>query len=229
MAVLVAERRRVELDELEVGKGGARGLREQETVADGAARVRRPRPERGVAAGRRDDGGAAERASVVMRSPSTSRIRGCSRARSVRTSAMWRPVSAPPACTTRAREWPPSRPRPSSNRTPSRRSSAIRLGSLLRQQPHRAGTAETAARRERVGCMERGVVVRADGRRDASLGGVAVRAAVRGLGEHEHRGARLGRREGSGEAGDTGSDDDDVSIPRVFASQSITSIPTLHG
>jgi len=58
VAVVVAERRRVELHELEVGQGRACGLREQETVAHGAAGVRGPRPERGVAPGREDDGGA---------------------------------------------------------------------------------------------------------------------------------------------------------------------------
>ena len=62
VAVVVAQRRRVELDELEIGKRRARGLREQETFADRAARVRRPRPERGVAAGGENDRRAAKRA-----------------------------------------------------------------------------------------------------------------------------------------------------------------------
>jgi hypothetical protein len=84
------------------------------------------------------------------------------------------------------------------------------LGSLLRQQPDGAGPADTAPRGERVGCVHRGIVTRADGRCDASLGGVAVRARVGGLREHEHRGARVGSSQGSGEAGDTGSDDDHV-------------------
>src|SRR5215470_8806489 len=79
--------------------------------------------------------------------------------------------------------------------------------SLLRQQLYGAGTAETASSSDRVGRMERGVVVRADGGRDASLGRVAVRAVVRGLGEHEHRGTRVGRREGGAEAGYPGSGD----------------------
>ena len=46
----------MELHELEVRERGARPVREQETVADRAARVCRPPPERGVAAGGEDDG-----------------------------------------------------------------------------------------------------------------------------------------------------------------------------
>ena len=211
MAVVVPQRGRVELDELEVGEGGAGGVREQETVADRAARVRRPRPERRVAAGGEDDGGAAERSpSVVIRSPSTSRIRWCSRARAVRTSAMWRPVSAPPACTTRLREWPPSRPRPSSKRTPSRRSSAIRAGASAVRSSTALGRQRPRPARERVGGVKCGIVVRADRSGHASLGRVAVRARVRGLREHEHRGAGVGRGEGGRESGDPGSDDENV-------------------
>src|SRR5690348_11524933 len=50
----------MELHELEVGQIGAGGLREQEPVADSAARVRGARPERGVSAGCDDDGRASE-------------------------------------------------------------------------------------------------------------------------------------------------------------------------
>src|SRR4029077_3765753 len=60
VAVVVAQRSRVELDELEVGEVGARGVCEAEAVADRAAWVRRPRPEGGVAAGREDDCGSAK-------------------------------------------------------------------------------------------------------------------------------------------------------------------------
>jgi len=84
------------------------------------------------------------------------------------------------------------------------------LGSLLRQQPDGTGPAEAAPRGERVGCVQRGIVALADGRCDASLGGVAVRARVGGLREHQNRSAFLGRCEGGGKAGDTGSDDDQV-------------------
>ena len=77
MAVVVPQRRGVELDELEVCESSAGGMSEQQSVADRATRVRRPRPERGVAAGGEDRppsrGGSP---SVVMRSPSTRRIRG---------------------------------------------------------------------------------------------------------------------------------------------------------
>ena len=85
--------------------------------------------------------------------------------------------------------------------------------SLLRQQLHGAGTAETAARGERVGSVERGVVSRTDRGGHAPLGRVAVRAPMRGLREHEHRGPCVGRREGGGEARDSGSRDDDVTSP----------------
>ena len=123
---------------------------------------------------------------------------------------MWRPVSAPPACTTRAREWPPSRPSPSSKRTPSRAQLGDPGGSLVRQELDRARPAEAAPRGERVGGMQSRVVVRADRGGDAALRRIAVRARVRRLREHEHRGAGVGGSERGGEAGDPGSDDEDV-------------------
>ena len=101
--------------------------------------------------------------------------------------------------------------------------------SLLRQQPDRARPAEAAPRGERVRRVERRIVARADRRGDASLSRVAVRAAVGGLREHEHRGAGIGRGEGGGEACDTGADDDNVGSVGVFASQAITSVPSVHG
>ena len=51
---VVDERRRMELDELEVGERGARAVGEHEPLADRAERVRRALPERGVAAGREE-------------------------------------------------------------------------------------------------------------------------------------------------------------------------------
>ena len=59
-------------------------------------------------------------------------------------------------------------------------------GSLVRQQPHGARPAEVASRGERVCRVELRIVVRADGCGHASLSRVAVRAAVRGLGEDVH-------------------------------------------
>ena len=214
MAVRVAQGGRVELDELEVGERGAGRVREQQPVAGRAARIRRPRPERRVAAGREDDRrrrGASRATST--RSPSTSRIRGCSRARAVRTSAMWRPVSAPPAWTTRAREWPPSQREPVVE--PDAEARAARR---CAPEPRRS-----AARRRSAGRCPRpaasvsaawsaGSSSVADRGGDAALGRVAVRARVRGLREHEDRGAGVGCREGGGEAGDAGSDDGDVGL-----------------
>jgi hypothetical protein len=85
-------------------------------------------------------------------------------------------------------------------------------GSLGRQELDGGGPAEAAAGRERVGRVEGGVVVRADRRSDPTLSRIAVRACMRGLSEHEHRGAGIGRCEGSREAGDTGSDDENVGL-----------------
>jgi hypothetical protein len=90
-------------------------------------------------------------------------------------------------------------------------------GSLGGQQLHRAGPAEAPARGERVGRVEGGVVVRPDRRGHSSLSCIAVRARVRRLCEHLHRGAGVGRCEGRGEAGDTGSDHKDVA-PLAFLS-----------
>ena len=49
---VVDERRRVELHELEVGERGAGAVGEGDPFAERTGRVRRPLPERGVAAGR---------------------------------------------------------------------------------------------------------------------------------------------------------------------------------
>ena len=148
------QRRRVELDELEVGERGAGGLREQKTVADRAAGVGRPGPRPRTRRSRGHQQAGAERGKrcadpLALDQPDPGMLRGVPL---VRTSAMWRPVSAPPACTTRAWEWPPSRPSPSSNATPSRRSSAIRAGAssvssrtaLGRQSPRPAVSVSAA-------------------------------------------------------------------------------------
>lgn len=82
--------------------------------------------------------------------------------------------------------------------------------SLGRQELDRRRPADTAPRGERVGRMEGRIVVRSDRSGHASLGGIAVRARMRRLREHEHRGAGIRRSEGGREAGDTGSDDENV-------------------
>src|SRR5438445_3734301 len=57
--------------------------------------------------------------SSTTRSPSRTWMRGCASARSASTRRIRAPVAAPPACTTRRRECPPSRPRSESKSTPS--------------------------------------------------------------------------------------------------------------
>ncbi len=161
-----------------------------------------------------------------MRSPSTRRIRGCSRVacrEDVRDVASR--VGAAGVDDARAGVPALAAESPSSKRTPSSPQPRDARGGLLGQQLDRARPADAPACGERVGGVERGVVAWADRRRDAALRGVAVRAAVRGLREHDHRGACVGRREGCGEAGDAGSDDGDVACRGVFASQAITSAP----
>jgi hypothetical protein len=83
-------------------------------------------------------------------------------------------------------------------------------GGLLGQELDRARPAKTPACSDGVNCVQRRVVACADGSRDASLGGIAVRAAVRGLGDHDDRGACVGRLEGCGQAGDACPDHGDV-------------------
>jgi hypothetical protein len=63
--------------------------------------------------------------------------------------------------------------------------------------------------------VQPGIVVGCDRRGDASLRGVAVRVAMRGFCEHEDRGAGLGRGEGGREAGDAGTDHENV-VPLAF-------------
>jgi hypothetical protein len=83
-------------------------------------------------------------------------------------------------------------------------------GRLLGQQLDRARPAKTPARGDGVGSVQRRVVARADGSRDASLGDIAVRVAVRRLGDHDHGGACVGCLEGCGQAGDACPDHGDV-------------------
>jgi hypothetical protein len=87
--------------------------------------------------------------------------------------------------------------------------------SLGRQELDGGGSTQTAACRERVCCVEGGIVVPTDRGGHSSLSRIAVRARVGRLGEHEHRGAAVGRCEGGGQTGDAGSDDENVT-PLAF-------------
>ena len=133
-----------------------------------------------------------------------------------------RPVELPPACTTRRREWPPSRPsarapeRSESKRTPRASRSATRAGRLLAQHAGGLGAAAVAPGRERVGLVELGRVVVGQGSGDAALGPVA-----RGLGQrrarHEHHPGALARGgEGGVEPGGAGADHCQVGLHRGY-------------
>ena len=167
------ERRRVELHELEIGDRRARAVRHRDALADGAGRVRRALPERGVAAGREQHGARAAiaRASVTRptqrpsdihsssaRSRSLTSMRGCASTASREDSRdLASRLRAADAVTRARREWPPSSPSSSSKRTPRSTRSTIRAGASCRQRPHGALAAEAAAGGERV----RGVELRA--------------------------------------------------------------------
>ena len=185
-------------------------MREQQSVPDRAAGIRRPRPEGGVPAGREDDGRPAQRRegrdALALDHPNPGMLAcACrqdvgdmtSRVRTARMHDAGARMAAFPA-----KFFVEPHTEPAQLFDPP--------GSVRCQQPDRARPAEAAARVARVGRVERGIVVSTDGRGDASLGGIAVGASVRGLREHEHRGAGVGRCEGSGEAGDPGSDDENV-------------------
>ena len=166
-----------------------------------AGRVRRAGVERARAAGGEqrhpradrdelvvaEDPGACAAVAVAQRgrSPRRARRPGCAGSASTRpisVRAMAAPVAAPPAWRIRRRPWPPSRrelrpagvgrdptARPAargrrSGRTPSRTSTS-----------HRGRIGEAAPHRERVGGVQRRVVVRADRGGDAALGHERVR------------------------------------------------------
>ena len=115
----------------------------------------------------------------TTRSPWTTEMPGWLRTRSERTFAMRRPVSAPPAWTTRGREWPPSRP-----------SSMIELDAQVDEigDPGRrlggesgdsAWPTEAPPRFERVGSVLGRIVVLAQRGCDAALRQITGRRAQR--------------------------------------------------
>ena len=153
-ALDAGHRGRVELHELEVGERGAGAAGEQQADAERARRVGRALPQRGRAAGGED----RPRARGSRARPRRRRRRSARRAThsvggagafedrrspgvSTTTAESWRttrrPVALPPACTTRRREWPPSRPsarlpwRSASKRTPRRSRSPTVRGRLV--------------------------------------------------------------------------------------------------
>ena len=140
------------------------------------------------------------RPTPTHRPPSTSRssakARSCTAAavrRTASTSArsISTPVAAPPACTTRARLWPPSRassrwPCSSrSNMAPRAISSLTRPGPLVDQHPHGVGVAQAGAGGQGVGQVEVGRVgVARQHRGHAALGPPGGGLVQLALGEH---------------------------------------------
>ena len=170
----VVQRGGVELHELEVGDRDAGPQRHRDAVAGGERRVGGDREALPGAAGR--DHACARRATVrgtpsastrddadgapvldeeVGGEPALADL-GAGLPATAATSArsISAPVASPPACTTRATEWPPSRaerelaaPSTWSKCAPSAMSSRTRVGALAREHPHRVGVAEARRRR----------------------------------------------------------------------------------
>ena len=84
--------------------------------------------------------------------------------------------------------------------------------SLPGEELDRALAAEAAAGGERVGRVEGGIVVGADGSGDAALRGPAVRGVEGALREDADGRPCVRRREGGGEAGDPGADDRQIRV-----------------
>ena len=134
-------------------------------------------------------------------SPRAARAPRCARASAASADSsrvMRRPVAAPPACTMRRREWPPSRPsarlpwRSASKWTPSRSRSRTRAGRLGAQHLHGARARGVAAGGERVGHVQRGRVVGGQRGRDAALGPVGGGLGQRRAAHERHARALLG-------------------------------------
>ena len=123
---------------------------------------------------------------------------------------MRRPVAAPPACTIRRCEWPPSSP---SARLPSRSASKLHaqplevahaLGRLLAEHLHGAGAGRVAAGGEGVLGVLGGRVARRERRGDPALRPVAGRLRQRRAAHERDARALVGRHERGVEAGCAG-------------------------
>ena len=170
----IVQRRRVELDELEIGAGDARLQREGDAVAGRERRIGRHGEALPGATGREHDVDRADDLDLAVRlereharctgSRSTSNSianqpsrTSMSEIRTASTSArsISAPVASPPACTTRASECPPSRASSSSgepsdisvsNRAPSAASSRDSIGSFGDEDAHGIDVAQTHRR-----------------------------------------------------------------------------------
>ena len=220
----VVQRRRVELHELDVGHGRAGRQRHGDAVAGGQRRVGGDREQLpGAAAGqhhvRGPRGGTVRRCRRGPRRPGSARpsrrarvASQCSRTSTpawttaaTRARSISKPVASPPAWTTRAVEWPPSRAR-ARGRPPARLgrttaptviSSRSRVGTLGAQDPDGLGVAQAAAGGEGVGEVQvRGVGV-GEGGGDATLRVAGGRRGQLALGHQRHAVARPRRRRGA--------------------------------
>ncbi len=213
----------MELDELEVGECRTRPVGEGEALAECTARVRRPLPESGVAAGRDHD--AASRARARAGDDAGTPSVGPQKLEhavalgdldpGVLANAGGEHLGDPAAGL-----GPAGVHDPAARVTALAREAVVELNAERAQvgdsrrrlgceELHGARPAEPPPGGERVGRVQGRVVVGADGRGDATLGRVAVRRAERALREHEHR-RFLGGAERGGQSGDPGSDHDDV-------------------
>ena len=231
---VVDERGRVELHELEVGERGAGAVGEREPLAERAGRVRRPLPERGVAAGReqrraRADGAAVgehagaaavglpERDDALVLDERDPRVLAHARGERGR-DRLARLGAARVRDAADASGRPRGRGRRRTRRRPSTQVGDPRRR-LLGQHADGALAAEPAAGAQRVLGVQRRTVVVGERRGDAALRVPAVRGRDRRLREQEH--VRLvGRAQRRVEPGDSPADDDQTPLPPRFSPQS---------
>ncbi len=204
----VVQRRRVELHELDVGHRHAGPQGHGDAVARGLGRVGGDGEELSGPAGgdervRRPDlapdAVAAEGGDAPHRPPSTRRSRAneCSNtaaavalAASTSARSISAPVAAPPACTTRAWEWPPSRAEQVAvavavEHRAERDELVDPCRALVDEHAHGVDVAQPGAGAERVGEVEvGGVVVAAEDGGDAALGPSGGRLLQLALGQH---------------------------------------------
>ena len=218
----VDERRRVELDELEVGERGAGAVRGRDPLADGAGGIRRPLPERGGAARREERRARRDRAAIgddadaalvvapdgehpLALGDGDPRMREHALGELPRDAIAGRRSTRMHDATAAVAALEPE--------------AVVELDAeldevadarrrLVRQDGDGARPAEPAARAERVLRVERRIVVLPHRGRDAALGEEARGREQRPLREHEHV-ALGGRAQCREQPGDAPADDDE--------------------
>ncbi len=209
---VVEQRGGMELDELEVGERRARAVREQQPFAGRAARVRRPLPQGGIAAGGEDDRLPGERGDGVdafVGDDADARV--LLHARSEHLSDTAAGLGA-----ARVHDAAAGMAALAGETLVELHAEVDELGDAFRrvsgEELDRALAAEPAAGGERVSGVQRRVVVGTDRCGHAALRGPAVGGVDRALCEDEDRCARVGGGQRSGEAGDSGTDDREVGM-----------------